>query len=262
MGSDSTFGAGGGDPPELHEDVDIDMDVRRYILDVHAQLDEISHYAILGVNRAADRKAVKDAYFRLAGLVHPDRYFGKRLGSYKPKMDILFTRITAAYETLSRAQPRAEYDESLGDAEAHDRATGRQAVAAPVDPRVAAKRQAALDGLKRHFAAGKAKAKEYAEAGARARAAGDVTAALEAYRSALTFSPADPELLASFQALETSVDEKLADSHIRKANMEERFGRWSAAVESWQRVVAAKPDDAEARLRLANAVNKARNEAR
>jgi len=73
------------DSLELSEDVDLDMETRRYVLDVYAQLERINYYAILGVSRTADRKAVKDAYFRLAGLVHPDRYFGKRLGSFKPK---------------------------------------------------------------------------------------------------------------------------------------------------------------------------------
>src|SRR5438270_103734 len=59
--------------PELDEDVDLDPERRRYILDAYAQLDRINHYALLGINRAADAKAVKAAYFRLAGLVHPER---------------------------------------------------------------------------------------------------------------------------------------------------------------------------------------------
>jgi curved DNA-binding protein CbpA len=246
------------DPPELSEDVDLDLERRRYILDTYAQVDRINYYALLGVNRAADKKALKDAYFRLAGLVHPDRYFGKRLGSFKPKMELLFTRVTRAYETLSRTKTRAEYDAQLGQMEAHDKALGRDVVAAPVDPRVAAKRQAALEGLKAHFAEGKAKAKQYADAGARARAAGDLVAAAEAYRSALTFAPGDPELAAAAAELDKAASAKLAEGHMRKAQMEERFGRWAAAVESWQRVVAARPDDADARSHLANAVAKAR----
>jgi curved DNA-binding protein CbpA len=252
--------AGPGEPPELAEDVDLDMERRRYILDVHAQLGRINHYAVLGVNRAADKKAIKDAYFRLAGLVHPDRYFGKRLGSYKPKMEQVFARITSAYETLSRNKTREEYDVTLGQTEAADKASGKGTVAAPVDPRVAAKRQAALEGLKAHFAEGKAKAAQYAAAGARARAAGDLVAAADAYRSALTFSPGDPALQEAFHELELAAGAKLAESHKRKAEMEERFGRWAAAVESWQRVVAANPKDAELRGRLANAIAKARGD--
>src|SRR5438270_103733 len=73
-------------------------------------------------------------------------------------------------------------------------------------------------------------------------------------------TPNDAELRTTFEMLEQSVESKLADSHARKAAMEERFGRWAAAAESWQRVVAARPDDAEARARLANALT--RSEAR
>ena len=247
-----------GDPPELTENVDLDMETRRYVLDVYAQLESISYYAILGVNRAAERKAIKDAYFRIAGVVHPDRYFGRPLGSFKPKMELVFARVTQAYDTLSKAKARAQYDAQLAEVEAHDKSVGRIAVAAPVDPRVAAKRQAALEGLKAHFAESKAKAKQYADAGARARAGGDVVAAANAYRSALTFLPADPELLAAFEELERAAGAKLAESHMKKAQMEERFGRWAAAVESWQRVLATRPNDADAQSHLANAIARAR----
>jgi tetratricopeptide (TPR) repeat protein len=190
--------------------------------------------------------------------VHPDRYFGKRLGSFKQKMEQVFARVTVAYDTLSKNKTRAEYDARLAQMDAHDKSLGREAVAAPVDPRVAAKRQAALDGLKAHFAEGKAKAQQYAAAGARARAAGDLVAATDAYRRALTFAPGDPALTAAFAELEKSAGAKLAEGHMRKAQIEERFGRWAAAVESWQRVVAARPDDAEAKAHLANAIAKAR----
>lgn len=246
-----------GDPPELSEDVDLDLERRRYILDAHGQLARIHHYALLGVSRTADKKAVKDAYFRLAGLVHPDSYFGKRLGSFKPKMELLFARITEAYETLSRDETRTAYDAQLEQMEAHDKQVGRQAVAAPVDPRVAAKRAAAVQGLKAHFAEGKAKAKQYAEAGERARFTGDLVAATDAYRRALTFAPGDPELVAAVAELEQASRARLADSHMRKAQIEERFGRWASAVESWRQVVAARPDDADARARLAVAIAKA-----
>ena len=247
-----------GDAPELSEDVDLDMVTRRYVLDVYAQLESISYYAILGVSRAAERKAIKDAYFRVAGVVHPDRYFGKRLGTFKSKMELVFARVTQAYDTLSKAKLRAEYDAQLGQIEADAKSVGRIAVAAPVDPRVAAKRQAALEGLKAHFAESNAKAKQHADVGARARAAGDVVAAANAYRSALTFLPADPELLTAFEELERAAGAKLAESHMKKAQMEERFGRWAAAVESWQRVLATRPNDAEAQARLANAIARAR----
>jgi curved DNA-binding protein CbpA len=247
MASDSGNDGSGGDGDV---DVDLDPERRRYLDDAYAKLDQLTYYSLLGIPRTADAKAVKNAYYRLAGLVHPDRYFGKRLGGYKAKMEVLFTEITAAYDTLSAADKRADYDAWLGDAP--------PPVVAPVDPRIAAKRQAALEGLKQHFADGKAKAQKYAETGARARAAGDVVAAAEAYRSALTFAPGDPALTAAYEETQRVAAGKLAESHERKAMLEEKLGRWEAAAESWQRVMAARPDDPAVHARLANAVARAR----
>ena len=102
------------DPPELHEKVDLSIEERRYVLDVHAKMATLSHYALLQVARDADKKEIKRAYFRLVNIVHPDRFFGKALGSFKPKMEAILSRLSMAYETLSVAEERAAYDEALG----------------------------------------------------------------------------------------------------------------------------------------------------
>jgi tetratricopeptide (TPR) repeat protein len=94
----------------LGEDVDIDDEARRKILTIHRDLTHLDHYALLAVDRAADRKAIKRAYFDAAALFHPDRYFRKRLGSFKPRLETIFSRITVAHETLSDPDRRAEYD--------------------------------------------------------------------------------------------------------------------------------------------------------
>jgi curved DNA-binding protein CbpA len=68
---------------------------------------------LLGVERGADRKALKRAYFELASKLHPDRYFRKNLGSFKIRMEAVFSRITQAHDTLGNAQKRAQYDAYL-----------------------------------------------------------------------------------------------------------------------------------------------------
>src|SRR5262249_54707195 len=162
----------------------LDPDRRRYVLDAFARLRQLSHYELLGVPRDANKKEIKRAYFQLAAVVHTDRYFGKKLGSYKPKMEAIFTRISSADETHTDATKRAAYDTKLG---AVDR--GRGAGPAPVDPKILAQRQAAMEALKQRFSDAKAKAKQHADRAALARAAGDLAGAAEAYRTALTFAP-------------------------------------------------------------------------
>jgi tetratricopeptide (TPR) repeat protein len=131
------------------------------------------------------------------------------------------------------------------------------AVKAPVDPKVTARRQAAMDALKQRFSDGKVKAKEHVDAGNRAKAAGDYLAAAESFRAALAITPNDPEIKAAHEEMLKASAEKLVEANRKKAMLEERFGRWAEAAESWQRVVTGKPDDAEARDRLAQALARA-----
>lgn len=101
------------DPAELEEAVDIDLPRRRRILDLYYGLDHLSHYQLFGVDPSVDKKAIKAAYFEVVNVFHPDRYFGKNVGSFKPKLEKVFARLTESYEVLSRAASRAEYDAYL-----------------------------------------------------------------------------------------------------------------------------------------------------
>lgn len=62
------------------------------------------YYEILGVARDADQDSIKKAYRRLAMQFHPDRNPGSSEAEEK------FKEAAAAYEILSDAQKRAQYD--------------------------------------------------------------------------------------------------------------------------------------------------------
>lgn len=242
--------------PELDEDVDLDFDHRMYILEMHERLATITHYSVLNVPRTADKKEIKRAYFLFAGQFHPDRFRAKRLGSFKPLIDEIFSRATAAHDVLTSADQRAEYDATLGEAAASSQPPPMMPKA-PADPRAVAKQSAAIDALKARFEEGKLKAKALAEQAARALAAGDVVAARDHYKQALTITPNDAALKQAYEHVERTAAARLADSHVKKAELEERFGQWEAAVQSWRRVVEARPQDRVAHERLANALARA-----
>ncbi len=102
--------------PGLAEDIDLTREHRLRILDLEKRLGgELHHYALLGVARDADKKAIKRAYYELAALFHPDRFFRKRLGTFKAKMEAIFTRVTEAHDVLTDAERRAEYDGYIGE---------------------------------------------------------------------------------------------------------------------------------------------------
>jgi curved DNA-binding protein CbpA len=101
------------DPSELDEAVDLDKDKKRKVLDTYYRLNALSHYELLSVEATADKKAIKAAYFELVNDFHPDRYFGKNLGSFKPKLERLFARVTEAHDVLTRQAAREDYDRYL-----------------------------------------------------------------------------------------------------------------------------------------------------
>ena len=80
------------DPGELDEEVDLDLPRKRQILDLYYRLDSLSHYELFDISTDSDKKAIKSAYFGIVSLFHPDRYFGKKLGSFKPKLERIFAQ--------------------------------------------------------------------------------------------------------------------------------------------------------------------------
>ena len=101
------------DPRELDEEADLTLDRKHEILAAYHSLEEASHYELLKVSPRADKKAIKAAYFQVVNVFHPDRYFGKRLGGFKSKLEQVFARLTEAQDVLTRQSSRDEYDAYL-----------------------------------------------------------------------------------------------------------------------------------------------------
>jgi curved DNA-binding protein CbpA len=125
------------DPAELEEDCDLQPEMRKRVLDLFYRLDDLDHWTLLGLSKDADKKGIKRAYFELAKVMHPDSYFKKNLGKFKPKMEVLFARITDAHDTLVDPDKRAEYETYLAEVETTrgmeamlERAMAEQAAAA------------------------------------------------------------------------------------------------------------------------------------
>jgi hypothetical protein len=71
-------------------------------------------YQRLKVRDDADRRAIRDAYFRLSKQFHPDAFYGRRLEGYRERLEEIFRALTHAYDVLSNKHQRAEYDRSIG----------------------------------------------------------------------------------------------------------------------------------------------------
>jgi tetratricopeptide (TPR) repeat protein len=78
------------------------------------------HYGVLGVDRTARLKHVREAYYALARRYHPDRFRSGPLSDLLPRFEEFFTLVTSAYNTLFDTTRRAEYDEQLNAAKKGD----------------------------------------------------------------------------------------------------------------------------------------------
>jgi curved DNA-binding protein CbpA len=102
-------------PPETDVDqaLEIDEALQKRIHDMYHRADRLNHYELLGISMDADRAEIRKAYFALSKTFHPDAYFGKRLGDYKSLMEVVFRKITDAYEAVGRPKKREAYDRYL-----------------------------------------------------------------------------------------------------------------------------------------------------
>jgi curved DNA-binding protein CbpA len=104
-------------PPIDDTNLDLTEEQKATVERVYTSLSDTTHYALLGIEQEADRKAVKRAYYAEAAAFHPDRFFRKSLGSYKAKMEQVFAYLTEAHDVLSDRARRADYDAYLATLE-------------------------------------------------------------------------------------------------------------------------------------------------
>lgn len=84
----------------LAENVEMAEGERRLILAMARVVND--PWALLGIPPGSDPKMVKRAYFTLSKAIHPDRYFGKRLGTFAQRTNAVFEATSRAYAQLSR----------------------------------------------------------------------------------------------------------------------------------------------------------------
>ncbi len=100
-------------PADMADGKDLSEDQKKRILFVEMNLDEWSHYALLGLKRTATGAEIKTGYFKASKEFHPDAYFRKDLGKYAERVDRIFRAMKAGYDVLARPVMRAAYDETL-----------------------------------------------------------------------------------------------------------------------------------------------------
>jgi curved DNA-binding protein CbpA len=241
------------DPFELAEEVDLDEELKKKILYLHASLDNLTHYHLLQVAQRADASAIKKAYFIVSKEFHPDSYFRKNLGSYKAKIELIFKRISNAYEVLSNEQKRKSYDTTI-PYEPTEEEIAEQARAEERKDRDARLKEERRQRLLRRtpVARQKAKARQHYKDAKKHEADGDIVGAANSIKLALTFDPNNEELKAFAERVEPKACEIRAAKEFKRGQGEESMGRQEEALNAYLRSIEANPGDARALHRAAS----------
>ncbi|MCA9667173.1 MAG: DnaJ domain-containing protein [Myxococcales bacterium] len=103
---------------------DAAKEMRKQILEVFNSIKDQTHFEVLDVSREANNDVIRDAYFALAKVYHPDRIAGMGLADISEQVEEIFRRINEAHTVLTDAEKRKEYEEFLehGDSEEAGRA--------------------------------------------------------------------------------------------------------------------------------------------
>jgi curved DNA-binding protein CbpA len=94
----------------LLEQIDIDDKRKREIVDFEAKLaSDQNFFQVLGVPNLASPDEARRSFYELSRRFHPDRFFGKNLGSFRSRVERIFRRLSEAHEALGDVDRRAAY---------------------------------------------------------------------------------------------------------------------------------------------------------
>jgi curved DNA-binding protein CbpA len=246
------------DDPLLAEDVDLGRDQKRAIVAKHRSLANASYFDVLEVAPDADRRTLKAAYRRLSKEFHPDRFFGKRLGSFKAMLAEIFDLASSALEVLSDAEKREVYVASLATGEpradrqliealsttpplgiaAADGSRRRAQTAPPIDPAASASERARA-------------AKIYEDA-ALHHVTGELEKALPEFAEAIAIDPQPRYLRRAAEAALRAQELRLAEEYAKKAQELDANNASTHRVLAKIYVAAGRPADARSALEAAS----------
>lgn len=123
------------------EQVDLEPDRQNEILELDAKVASANLFEMLGVAAGASVEDVRTAFRELSRKFHPDRYFGKNLGTFRPRLDRIFKKLVEANQTLSDTERRKAYLEANPFVRAAIKASGNSGVVERVEPKTHEEKQ-------------------------------------------------------------------------------------------------------------------------
>jgi curved DNA-binding protein CbpA len=237
--------------------IDLTREEQRRILEFEASLDRPYH-TLLGLDRDADAKAIKRAYFALSKEFHPDRHFRSELGGFALRIDRIFKKIVEAYELLSDPATRAEIERSMSQepppaAPAAASETERAAQRPPSAPAAPMSgKRAVLERLRQHFripekvlAERRFKAKQFYQAAMVSARKGCWLEAGASVRLAIAFDPWNDEYKHGFAEVQAQVHQVRANELLQEADASLDASAQQQAMRMYEEALGYRPCDPE-----------------
>jgi tetratricopeptide (TPR) repeat protein len=228
-------------PADLSEDVDLDLDRRKRILHAEALCTDGNHWDALGIPWNAPVEAVRAAYIDAAKVFHPDRYAGKRLGSYRGRLEKVFRRVTEARDTLIDEGRRAIYARETAPATEFTKAEARRLE----DERRSAERRARL-ARQNPLVARASRVADLVSRGRQAMQAGNFVQAANDLLLAQSMDPSNPDLGTLAAEAKRKGAAQRAAEHFDKGQASQAMGAHGAAVAAYRAALEADPRHARA----------------
>jgi curved DNA-binding protein CbpA len=236
------------DAAALGEDVDLDVALRKEILYTDSLAANGTHYDVLGLKWGAGAEAAKAQYVARVKVFHPDRYAGKRLGTFRGRLERIFRRMTEAKDVLCDDARRGAYQVQVAPPEEKLKAQIRRVE----DEKRSEERRARLarsNPLVGQVVQRAQRVNELLVRGKQALAEGRFAAAANDFYTILGMDPAHAEAKALGADAKAKANAARANEAIEKAVKASLGGHRDVAVESLRAAVEAEPTNPKTLLR-------------
>ncbi|UCD84201.1 MAG: DnaJ domain-containing protein [Deltaproteobacteria bacterium] len=224
----------------VDEGVEISEKDKEKIHSTYKSLGNLNYYKILGIEKGADQRKIKSAYFSLSREFHPDRYFRKSIGRYKSMLENIFKKVSEAYEILYDPHSREEYDKSIiSDISEEKIIEARKQSEKPI------RKGHHLDKALQPIIERMGKAKGFYKTGKKDVLDKNYKSASVNFKLAVAYDPYNEQYKESLAEAQEIVKKQESEKLIRRAAFEEEVGRFADALKLLEQVVQITSDNPE-----------------
>lgn len=244
----------------LAEEVDLPPERKKEILEMERGLEDNDYYAILSIKPGATSEQIKQAYYDASRKFHPDRFYGKNLGSFRGRIERIFRKLTEAEKVLSDPEKRGEYLNANPHLQTYNGTSSAEVtIKTEEDEQRDAERRARfakhpylLKGAKVNDLIGKAK---------RALNSGDAGMALADLQAALQIDAKHKDALMLLGEARKAHELQRAATELSRAAELEKAGDIAAACNAYKIACGLDPKNGKAALKTAQLMLKAGQDA-